>query len=397
MFKIVEEETPKVRIKVVGVGGGGGNALDHMIEAGINGVEFVAANTDAQALKKSSAPTILQLGERATDGFGAGADPGLGREAALEARTSIEETLADADMVFIAAGMGGGTGTGAAPVIAEIASANSLTVAVVTKPFTFELEKRMQVAAEGIRELNKHVDALITIPNEKLITVLGKDRPLTDAFKEVDDVLSGAVQGIAELITDRGLINLDFADVKTVMLKTGMAMMGCGRGEGETRAYDAAQAAINNPLLEDVDLSNACGLLVNIMSSSSLTMGEVETIGQCMSELAAPDATVVIGTVINEDMGDSIRVTLIATGLGDSKLGAKHSVVSGGARPESVVAWPDKRQVVSQPSSYGKYDAPAVERKGKVRDDKGERRRQDKDTGYEPYLNIPAFLRRQKD
>jgi cell division protein FtsZ len=304
-------------------------------------------------------------------------------------------------MVFIAAGMGGDTGTGAAPVIAEIASGRgSLTVAVVTKPFEFELQKRMQVAVEGIGELNRHVDALITIPNEKLITVLGEDRPLTDAFREADGVLSGAVQGIAELITNRGLINLDFADIKTVMMKTGMAMMGCGRAEGENRAYNAAQAAINNPLLEDVDLSNACGLLVNIMSNPSLTTGEIKTIGQCMSELASSDATVVTGTVINEDMDDSIRVTLIATGLGDSKPDAGNSDVADEAQPESVVAWPNKEQAASGSNGDGQYEAPAIERRGTVCDTRGERKRrkQDEDAGNEPsYLDIPAFLRHQMD
>lgn len=390
MFKIVENVTPGVAIKVVGVGGGGGNALEHMIRAGIEGVEFIAANTDSQALKKSSAATALQLGERATSGLGAGADPALGREAALEARESIEAALAGTDMVFIAAGMGGGTGTGAAPVISEIASsAGSLTVAVVTKPFPFELKKRMQVAVEGIRELNQHVDALITIPNEKLITVLGKDRPLTEAFREVDDVLLGAVQGIAELITSGGLINLDFADVKTVMLKAGMAMMGCGRAEGENRAHDAAQAAINNPLLEDIDLSNASGLLVNIMSSDSLTTGEIDTIGQCMSSLAAPDATVVVGTVINEDMGDTIRVTLIATGLGDTRVADGKSALTDAPAAGSVVAWPDAEAAEARSGSYEEYDIPAVIRHGSTG------REQEKE--HEEYLDIPAFLRHQAD
>ncbi len=403
MFRIVEEATRKVevithqvKIKVVGVGGGGGNAINHMIEAKINGVEFIAANTDVQALEKSNAPTTLQLGERATGGFGAGADPALGREAAIETRASIEAALAGADMVFIAAGMGGGTGTGAAPVIAEIArSMNSLTVAVVTKPFAFELDKRAQVAIEGIRELNKHVNALITIPNEKLFKALGGDQPLTDAFKAADDILSGAVQGIAELITYCGLINLDFADLRTIMKNTGMAIISSGRGEGENRAHDAAQHAINNPLLEDVDLSNAGGLLVNIMASSSLTGDETTTINQCMSALAAPGATVVIGKAINEDMKDSIKVTLIATGLGDPNLDSGTSVAANGGGTQSLlVAEPDKEQVVPQLDGHGKYDIPAIERR-KGRNGKGERRRQDNNTEHEPPLfNISEASRR---
>ncbi len=393
MFKIIENVTQNAVIKVVGVGGGGGNALEHMIAKGIEGVEFVATNTDAQALKRSKAAITLQLGENVTHGLGAGADPVLGREAAVEARDNIQAALSGADMVFIAAGMGGGTGTGAAPVIAEIASEiGSLTMAVVTKPFPFERDKRMQVAVAGIEELNKHVDSLITIPNGKLITVLGKDRPMVEAFKEADDVLFSAVQGIAELITREGLVNLDFADVKTVMSKTGMAMMGTGSASGEHRAYEAAQAAISNPLLEDVDLTNACGVLVNIMAGGDLTMGEFDEVGSCMSELAGPDATVVIGTVIDENMGDTIRVTLVATGLG-----ATAGVVS--MIPEISTGEPV--EVLSPPEpapepDYLDYEAPAVKRRAGDGDTVSRDAAPD-DEKYEGYLDIPSFLRHQVD
>lgn len=388
MFKIIENVTQDAVIKVVGVGGGGGNALEHMISRGIEGVDFIAANTDAQALKRSKAEFTLQLGENVTHGLGAGADPVLGREAAVEARDNLQAALSGADMVFIAAGMGGGTGTGAAPVIAEIASeAGSLTMAVVTKPFPFERDKRMQVAVAGIEELNKHVDSLITIPNGKLITVLGKDRPMIEAFKEADDVLFSAVQGIAELITREGLVNLDFADVKTVMSKTGMAMMGTGSASGENRAYEAAQAAVSNPLLEDVDLTNACGVLVNIMAGGDLTMGEFEEIGSCMSELAGPDATVVVGTVIDENMGDSIRVTLVATGLGATA--GVIPMVPETPADEAVAVLP--RAESAPASDYLAYESPAVKRStgdAAAASDAGR---------YEGYLDIPAFLRHQVD
>ncbi len=393
MFTIIENVTQSAVIKVIGVGGGGGNALEHMIDRGIEGVEFITTNTDAQALKRSKAAVTLQLGENVTHGLGAGADPALGREAAVETRDALQAALTGADMVFIAAGMGGGTGTGAAPVIAEIASEiGSLTMAVVTKPFPFERDKRMRIAVAGIEELNKHVDSLITIPNEKLITVLGKDRPMVEAFKEADDVLFSAVQGIAELITREGLVNLDFADVKTVMSKTGMAMMGTGSASGENRAYEAAQAAISNPLLEDVDLTDACGVLVNVMAGADLTMGEFDEIGSCMSELAGADATVVIGTVIDESMGDSIRVTLVATGLGAS-------AEAVAAVPETPASEPVAVLPQAEPASapdYLAYDAPAVKRRA----GNGDAVRRDAEPDaekYEGYLDIPAFLRHQVD
>ena len=398
MFTIVENDTQNAVIKVVGVGGGGGNALEHMIDKGIEGVEYIATNTDAQALRRSKAGLTLQLGESATNGLGAGADPAVGREAALEARDSIQKALEGADMVFIAAGMGGGTGTGAAPVVAEIASElGSLTIAVVTKPFPFEREKRMRVAVEGIEALNQHVDSLITIPNEKLITVLGKERTMVDAFREADDVLLSAVQGIAELITGEGLVNLDFADVRNVMLKTGMAMMGTGYASGENRAYEAAQAAISNPLLEDVDLTGACGVLVNVMAGPNLTIGEFEEIGSCMSELAAPDASVVIGTVVDESMGDDLRVTLVATGLGSTAVTVDASATRAASSTGAPVAVLPRVEPVPDPvpgQDYAGYDAPAVKRRpGEVAD--GERKGTDRE--YDGYLDIPAFLRHQVD
>ncbi len=401
MFKIIENVSRNAVIKVIGIGGGGGNALEHMMNKGIEGVEFIATNTDAQALHKSQAAVTLQLGESVTHGLGAGADPMLGREAAIEVREELQAALAGVDMVFIAAGMGGGTGTGAAPVIAEIANdLGGLTVAVVTKPFPFEGSKRMQVAATGVEELNKHVDSLITIPNEKLITVLGKDRPMLEAFREADDVLFSAVQGIAELITREGLVNLDFADVKTVMSKTGMAMMGTGYSNGENRAYDAAHAAINNPLLEDIDLTNARGVLVNIMAGDNLTMGEFEEIGSCMSGLAATDASVVIGTVIDEEMGDTLRVTLVATGLGAGAVASTTSTAGATAAEGTVVVMPPRDEpAVAAPAAsvqpdYGTYDAPTVKRQPSQTVDGA---RESDDEEYRGYLDIPAFLRHQVD
>ena len=318
MFEMVENYTPSATIKVIGVGGGGGNAVAQMIDASIDGVEFIAANTDAQALRQFKGKTILQIGSSVTKGLGAGANPEVGRQAALEDRDHIMEMLAGADMVFITAGMGGGTGTGAAPVIAQAAKEQGiLTVAVVTKPFLFENRRRMQIAEKGIEELAAHVDSLITIPNCKLGEVLGGETLLLNAFKAANDVLQGAVQGIAELITRPGLINVDFADVRTVMSEMGMAMMGSGQASGDDRAIMAAQAAIGSPLLEDVNLSGACGILVNITAGTNLTMKEFEEVGSTVSDLASEDATVVMGTVIDADLGDDLRVTVVATGLGE--------------------------------------------------------------------------------
>ena len=320
MFELVENYTPSAEIKVIGIGGGGGNAVSQMIDAGIDGVEFIAANTDAQALRQFKGRTLLQIGSSVTKGLGAGANPEVGRQAALEDRDRIIDMIAGADMVFITAGMGGGTGTGAAPVIAQAAKElGILTVAVVTKPFHFEAKRRMAIAEQGIEELAKHVDSLIIIPNSKLPEVMGEDALLLNAFKAANDVLQGAVQGIAELITRQGLINVDFADVRTVMSEMGMAVMGAGQAMGEDRAIMAVQAAIGSPLLEEVNLQGACGVLVNITAGMNLTMKEFEEIGSAVADLASDDATVVIGTVIDPEIGDELRVTVVATGLHNSQ------------------------------------------------------------------------------
>ena len=319
LFELVERLAPNAVIKVIGVGGGGGNAVAHMVNAGVDGVEFITANTDSQAIKQSGAKTQLQLGSNVTKGLGAGANPEVGRQAALEDRERILEALDGADMVFITAGMGGGTGTGAAPVVAQLAKERGiLTVAVVTKPFPFEGRRRMQVALKGIEELANHCDSLITIPNEKLITVLGRDATMMQAFRAANDVLLGAVQGIADLIVRPGLINVDFADVRTVMSEMGLAMMGSGTARGDDRAQAAAEAAISNPLLDEVNLAGANGVLVNITAGPDFTMREFDEVGRIIEEFSSEDATVVIGTVLDPDMADEVRVTVVATGLGRS-------------------------------------------------------------------------------
>jgi cell division protein FtsZ len=391
MFELVENYTPSANIKVIGVGGGGGNAVAQMIDASIDGVEFIAANTDAQALRQFKGKTILQIGSSVTKGLGAGANPEVGRQAALEDRDHVIEMLSGADMVFITAGMGGGTGTGAAPVIAQAAKEQGiLTVAVVTKPFHFEARRRMAIAEKGIEELSAHVDSLITIPNAKLADVLGGETLLLNAFKAANDVLQGAVQGIAELITRPGLINVDFADVRTVMSEMGMAMMGAGQSSGDDRAIMAAQSAIGSPLLEDINLSGACGILVNITAGTNLTMKEFEEVGSTVSDLASEDATVVMGTVIDPDMGDDLRVTVVATGLGES------------ARSSSFHEKPI-RLVANGPSGRpdtGLPDEGAVEEFNRDRDQRianvGNKdlfeRQKDID-----YLDIPSFLRTQAD
>lgn len=316
MFELIDTYEQGAVIKVVGVGGGGGNAVQHMVANKIEGVDFICANTDAQALKNTEAKTVLQLGSNMTKGLGAGANPEVGRQAAMEDRERIEEVIEGADMLFITAGMGGGTGTGGAPVIAEIArDMGILTVAVVTRPFPFEGAKRSAVADAGIEELSKYVDSLITIPNEKLLTVLGKGATLLDAFKSANDVLLGAVQGIAELITSPGLINVDFADVRTVMSEMGMAMMGSGSAQGQDRAREAAEMAISSPLLDDVDIAGAKGILVNITAGMDLSIGEFDEVGTIIKGFASEDATVVIGTAIDADMSNEFRVTVVATGL----------------------------------------------------------------------------------
>src|SRR5579863_907364 len=319
MFELMDAYSQSAVIKVIGVGGGGGNAVSHMVSSGIEGVDFICVNTDAQALKASKIKTSLQIGCSITKGLGAGADPEIGRQAAMEDRDRIIEVIEGCDMLFITAGMGGGTGTGAAPVVAQIArELGILTVAVVTKPFLMEGSKRSMVADHGIAELTKNVDSLITIPNQKLLTVLGASTTLLDAFKSANQVLQGAVQGIAELITRPGLINVDFADVRTVMSETGMAMMGSGSAAGDNRARQAAEAAVSSPLLEDINLAGAQGILVNVTAGMDLSIGEFEEVGSIVKEYASEDATVVVGTVIDPEMSNQIRVTVVATGLNGS-------------------------------------------------------------------------------
>ncbi len=382
MFELMDAYSQNAVIKVIGVGGGGGNAVQHMVNTEIDGVDFICANTDSQALKDTSAKTVLQLGANITKGLGAGSNPMVGREAAIEDRERVQEVIEGADMLFITAGMGGGTGTGAAPIVAEIAKElGILTVAVVTKPFPFEGGKRMHVAAGGIDELSKHVDSLITIPNEKLLTVLGKDTNLLDAFSAANDVLLGAVQGIAELITRPGLINVDFADVRTVMSEMGMAMMGSGSAKGKERAREAAEAAIASPLLEDVNIAGARGILVNVTAGMDLSIGEFEEVGNCIKSIASDDATVVVGTVIDPAMADDLRVTLVATGLGgEMGVTEKPTVKLVETRPEVEVG-------------YEQIETPTV-----MRQKHAERGRVEKEGDYDlEYLDIPAFLRKQAD
>ena len=381
MFELMDNYSQTAVIKVVGIGGGGGNAVEHMVQQNIEGVDFICANTDAQAMKNSSAKTLLQLGSNITKGLGAGANPEVGRQAAMEDRERIQEMLSGADMVFITAGMGGGTGTGGAPIVAQVAKEMGiLTVAVVTKPFPFEGKKRLDIALNGTDELKSFVDSLITIPNEKLLSVLGKNISLLDAFKAANDVLLGAVQGIAELITRPGLINVDFADVRTVMSEMGMAMMGTGRASGEDRAREAAEAAIASPLLEDVNLSGARGILVNVTAGLDMSIGEFEEVGNTIKEFASENATVVVGTVIDPDMTGELRVTLVATGLGGQK-------ISSGEKPKLVV---DR-------ANDGKVDYSAYERPTAIRNKvSGDGTEVAAEAGMD-YLDIPAFLRRQAD
>ncbi len=352
MFELMDTSQQNAVIKVVGIGGGGGNAVEHMMAGHIEGVEFICANTDAQALRNSSANTIIQLGESITRGLGAGANPEVGRRSAEEDREKIRTVLTGADMVFIAAGMGGGTGTGAAPVFAQIAKElGVLTVAVTTKPFSFEGRMRLQTAEQGIANLSQYVDSLITIPNNKLLTVLGKNVTLINAFKAANDVLRGAVQGIAELITRPGLINVDFADVRTVMSEMGMAMMGTGVSSGENRARLAAEAAIASPLLEDVDLAGAKGVLVNITAGLDLSIGEFEEVGEVVKGFTSESATVVVGTVIDPELRDEVRVTVIVTGLGRKQLGVA---------PKSPTV-----ETLHQPETtdFNQLDKPAIARR----------------------------------
>ncbi|WP_341502933.1 cell division protein FtsZ [Gallaecimonas sp. GXIMD4217] len=395
MFEFVEGHSDEAVIKVIGVGGGGGNAVQHMVEQTIEGVEFIAANTDAQALKSSKAHVTVQLGANVTKGLGAGANPEIGRRSAEEDREQLREVLDGADMVFIAAGMGGGTGTGAAPVVAEIAKElGILTVAVVTKPFPFEGKKRMAYAQEGINYLEQNVDSLITIPNEKLLKVLGKSTSLLDAFKAANDVLLGAVKGIAELITHPGLINVDFADVRTVMSEMGKAMMGSGIASGEDRAQEAAEAAISSPLLEDVDLAGAKGILVNITAGLDLTIEEFETVGAAVQGFASENATVVVGTSIDPEMANEVRVTVVATGIGGEKAKPEITLVQPKREPEPKV---EAKPSVEMPTGNA---VPAPQPESKVQlEEKPQAAAQParKSNADLDYLDIPAFLRRQAD
>ena len=383
MFELVENIPQSAVIKVIGVGGGGGNAVHHMISNQVDGVDFICANTDAQALSNLKAKTILQMGSNITKGLGAGANPEIGRQAALEDRDEIADILSGADMIFITAGMGGGTGTGAAPIVAEVArEMGILTVAVVTRPFPFEGKKRSSIAEQGISELSENVDSLITIPNEKLLNVLGKEASLLEAFGAANDVLLGAVKGIADLIMHPGMINVDFADVKTVMSEMGQAMMGTGCAVGEGRAREAAESAIRSPLLEDVNLQGARGILVNITAGENLSLGEFSEVGDTVEEFGSDDATVVVGTVIDPTLTDEMRVTVVATGLGS--LHERPTKVVDNTGPEDS-------------TDYAQLDKPAIMR------NRGSVERASvmaKAVGAEAdidYLDIPAFLRRQVD
>ncbi|MEH6580420.1 MAG: cell division protein FtsZ [Halioglobus sp.] len=386
MFELIDNVPENAVIKVVGIGGGGGNAVKHMIENGVDGVDFICANTDAQALSDIDSKTVLQLGGDITKGLGAGANPEIGRAAAMEDRDRIAESLRGADMVFITAGMGGGTGTGGAPVVAEVArEMGILTVAVVTRPFPFEGKKRLKIAREGVAELQQHVDSLITIPNEKLLEVLGKNTSLLDAFREANDVLLGAVQGIADLIIRPGMINVDFADVRTVMSEMGMAMMGTGSAKGEDRAREAAEKAINSPLLDDVDLQGARGILVNITAGLDLSLGEFSEVGDTIEEFASEEATVVVGTVIDPEMTDELKVTVVATGLGSEVARAPLQVIENSKPVE-----------LDQEPNYKDLDRPAIGRRRAALS--GREAPVAPDTaGGEEYFDIPAFLRRQAD
>ncbi len=405
MFEIIDNYTQEAVIKVIGVGGGGGNAVTHMLSENLEGVDFICANTDVQALNRSGVPALLPIGSNLTKGLGAGANPQVGQQAALEDRDQIKDQLQGADMVFITAGMGGGTGTGAAPVVAEISKElGILTVAVVTKPFRFEGARRQQAAELGIKLLRESVDSLITIPNDKLVPVLGSNMTLLDAFKAANDVLLNAVQGISELITKPGLINVDFADVRTVMAEMGLAMMGSGSATGNERAREAAEIALQSPLLEDVNLTGAKGILVNITAGMDMSIGEFDEVGTTVREYADDDATVVVGTVIDPDMHDELKVTVVATGIGgegEQKQPKRPEV----RKPEMEVVKQVKvvgSDVVNPvadgnahtSTSYGEFDNPTV-----IRRTTNKAASQDEpmaNAGMD-YLDIPAFLRKQND
>ncbi|GGK76875.1 cell division protein FtsZ [Amphritea balenae] len=398
MFELVNNVAQSAVIKVIGVGGGGGNAVQHMVSTDVDGVEFICANTDAQALNNMGAKNVLQMGGEITKGLGAGANPDIGRQAALEDREQIVEMLSGADMVFITAGMGGGTGTGAAPIVAEVAKElGILTVAVVTKPFPFEGRKRLKIADEGIKELSENVDSLIIVPNEKLMQVLGKNCSLINAFNEANDVLKGAVQGISDLIIRPGMINVDFADVRAVMSEMGMSMMGTGSARGENRAVEAAEAAVRSPLLEDVDLTGARGILVNITAGLDLGLGEFSDVGEVVEAFASDNATVVVGTVIDPEMVDDIKVTVVATGLDKPE------------ESQGTVKVVNNTRKANGELDLKKLELPAVQRR-KADHINAEKNKQETaelsrtqqsnngtDGEVETYLDIPTFLRRQAD
>jgi cell division protein FtsZ len=391
MFELIDKDPQNAVIKVVGIGGGGGNAVEHMMAASIEGVEFICANTDAQALKNSSAHTIIQLGDSITRGLGAGANPEIGRRSAEEDRERIKAALSGADIVFLTSGMGGGTGTGAAPVFAQIAKElGILTVAVTTRPFSFEGKVRMQVADQGIANLSQYVDSLITIPNNKLLSVLGKNVTLVNAFKAANDVLRGAVQGIAELITRPGLINVDFADVRTVMSEMGMAMMGTGIASGESRARIAAEAAISSPLLEDVDMTGARGVLVNITAGLDMSIGEFEEVGEAIKNITSETATVVVGTVIDPELRDEVRVTVIVTGLGRKNAGSSSTANKMQESNKKTDGAVDYHQLEKPTVMRRHASAPTPQSSG------GRSTVADVATDME-YLDIPAFLRRKEE
>ena len=379
-WEIVEEITGNASIKVVGVGGGGGNAVQHMVDVGIEGANFISVNTDKQALDKNEAGTKLVLGMEITEGLGAGANPLVGREAALEDRDKLREMLKGTDMVFVTAGMGGGTGTGAAPIVAQVAKElGILTVAVVTKPFELEGSKRMKIAQEGIKELIEEVDSLITIPNQKLLEVLGEDCSMLEAFKQANDVLAGAVRGISDIIIKPGLINVDFADVKTVMSEKGTAMMGTGTASGPDRARIAAEHAVASKLLEDISLQDAKGVLVNITAGPELSLGEIKAVGDCISDFASEEAIIVTGTVLDDTRGNDLIVTVIATGLSSS--------LQTISKPSGQVNMLNDRKPLPLSDAARKLleNPPKVE---KIKE---------KNKDEEDYLDIPSFVRTQLD
>ena len=380
-WEIVEEISGNASIKVVGVGGGGGNAVQHMVDVGIEGADFISVNTDKQALDKNDAGTKLVLGMNITDGLGAGANPQVGREAALEDRDKLRDMLKGTDMVFVTAGMGGGTGTGAAPIVAQVAKElGILTVAVVTKPFELEGSKRMKIAQEGIKELIEEVDSLITIPNQKLLEVLGEDCSMLEAFKQANDVLAGAVRGISDIIIKPGLINVDFADVKTVMSEKGTAMMGTGTASGPDRARIAAEQAVASKLLEDISLQDAKGVLVNITAGPELSLGEIKAVGDCIEEFASDEAIIVNGTVLDENKGNDLVVTVIATGLSSSlqsipQASRQASILS--ERKPLPLSDAARKMLENPPEVINKIS------KEEILDD--------------DYLDIPSFVRKQLD